>query len=90
MDKQAQLSPPPKPVPNRHRYAAHINRAITNPGEWIAIPACEISGKSAGAKQNRILQAARVRGLRVQTTFQVGHLYLRLVVPAAPDNEVSQ
>jgi hypothetical protein len=90
MDKQLQFTPPPKPIRDRYWYAAHINRAIANPGEWIAIPACEISGKSSGAKQNRILQAARGRGLKVQTTFQHGHLYVRLVVPAAPETEVSE
>ena len=73
-----ELSAPPKIV-DRCRYKKIIDQVVAADGEWLRVSLDQAApGCTVAVKQSRLWQAARVRGLRVQTTFQEGAIYLRL------------
>ena len=47
-------------------------------GNWVSAAASEITGKNKQDKQRAVLQAARLRGLSVNTTVQDDRVYIRL------------
>jgi hypothetical protein len=58
------------------RYYGLCQELIAHPGQWLAIPLDEISGATPAAKQNRVINAARQRGIRVKTRTHDGKIYV--------------
>jgi hypothetical protein len=74
-----ELKTPPKVIEQRS-YKKLVRRIIEADGEWLCLSLDEIApGQSVPAKQTRISQAASARGIKVQTTYQGGSIYVRLV-----------
>jgi hypothetical protein len=67
-------------VEPRFRYEKIVSEIVAAGGEWIKIDPSQIGGTHPGVKQSALLQAGRLRGLRIETTFRVpGWLCARLV-----------
>jgi hypothetical protein len=64
--------------PNRS-WTTFMTELLAAAGGWVSLPVSEVTGETKKAKQGLAHQAARIRGLRVQTTIQDGRLYSRLV-----------
>jgi hypothetical protein len=58
------------------RYYQLCQELIAHPGEWLAIPLDEISGATPAAEQNRVINAARQRGIRVKTRTHDGKIHV--------------
>lgn len=82
-DERYTHAPPTDPgtrtrsVSNRN-YNELFRILPSNPGSWFQIDPSEVTGMDIGDKQTALGQAAKQRGLRVQTTVQQGSIYVRL------------
>ena len=67
----------------RRNYQPKIQKLLENPQTWLAVRAEDVAGKNNSAKQIASHQAARNRGLRVQTTVQGEDVFVRLIEPVS-------
>lgn len=65
---------------NNRSYAALMDAVRDAAGQWLAVPLSEITGGTKVKKQVNILQAARIRRMRVQTSVQGESVYVRLIM----------
>jgi hypothetical protein len=76
-----ETSAPSLPIRLRCRYAPTLQQILAAQGEWVAIDTSTLTGESRATKQARLLQAARQKELKINTTWQKdGKLYARLIV----------
>ena len=68
--QNTQASPEAPVIRLQHRYDTTIKLISEAEGAWIVIEPSTVGGLSNQSKQGRILQAAGMRGIRIQTTFQ--------------------
>jgi hypothetical protein len=77
----SETSTPSHPIRLRCRYAPTLQQILAGQGEWVEIATSTLTGESRATKQARLLQAARQREIKINTTWQSnGKLYARLVV----------
>jgi hypothetical protein len=89
MSEQTHLAAESLVVEPRFRYEKIISEIVAARGEWIKIDPSQIGGTHPGVKQSALLQAGRLRGLRLETTFRVtGWLCARLITDT--DQAVAQ
>jgi len=73
---------PPDERPRRHQRRDFYRRlfaALTEKApEWVSVEAGAVPGRTMTAKQTYLANAARTRGLRVETTGQDGRVFLRI------------
>jgi hypothetical protein len=74
---------PMRPPTTTRSYRGLFATFALHPGEWFAVLPEGITGQSLSDKRRNLLFAARVRGLRLQTSIQDGQLFAKLVVDAA-------
>jgi hypothetical protein len=77
MDIQEHVAPPAN-YRQRQNYAAMIAALTTCSGNWIAVPLADLPGTRNATKQNAVIQAAKQRGLKIETTCQGQKIFLRL------------
>jgi hypothetical protein len=61
----------------RRSYLKFLDRVRVEGGNWVSVPLDEVSGETVKTKQSVVLNAAKNRGLRVQTTVQKERIYVR-------------
>jgi hypothetical protein len=71
---------PARPAIVKRSYRNLIATLASRPNEWFSVAPAGISGKDLTDKRRLLLQAARVRGLRLQTSLQNDHIYARIIV----------
>jgi hypothetical protein len=82
-------TPIPAPTNRRNRYDELILMVIIADGEPVAVTDLSlISGRTAHQKAVTVHSAARSRGIRVQTSFEHGYLYVGLVRPRSENAPV--
>jgi hypothetical protein len=73
--------PNPLVLPLRAYYAPILARIVAAQGAWVLIDPADLGGVHNPAKQSGLLQAAKARGLRLNTSFRLsGWCCARLVV----------
>lgn len=68
-----------------HAYGTFLDALVANPGRWASLPLAEITGASRYKKQVTILNAAKNRRIRIQTTVQQERLYARTMTEQLPE-----
>jgi hypothetical protein len=63
----------------RHDYAPLVKALQENPGAWLRLIPSELTGETVLQKQGALVQAAKKRHLRVQTSAQDGYIYVRTI-----------
>jgi hypothetical protein len=61
----------------RRSYADFLTRIGEEAGRWVSVPHDEVAGQTTKAKQSVIISAVKNHGLKIQTTFQQGRIYVR-------------
>jgi hypothetical protein len=79
---QIEVGPPPMDSvprgPGGPTYSQLMLAVREQAGNWVSVAASEITGKNKQDKQRAVLQAAKLRGLSVNTTVQDDRVYIRL------------
>ncbi len=83
MSEQTIFGPPAGWLPSR-QYGAVIERIRDGNGEWVRIDLSELSGAFNGAKQSRLIAAAKQRSIRVETTFRFDDCCYARMLPVSP------
>jgi hypothetical protein len=75
---QFEFTTPPKHRAPRSSYNALFTALQARPGEWVRLDP-DTLGRSPARQASAILNAAALRGLRIQTSKQDGLLYARII-----------
>jgi hypothetical protein len=73
------VTPTRKPVAFRRSYQALFDKLKSYHNEWFAIDPEDVSGLNLSRKQTTLYLSAKHRGMKIQTTFQEGLLYIRAI-----------
>ena len=79
MEMEIKIGPPPRSKSPRRAYHDLFRALRDHPGQWVSLPVNEVSGNTKNQKTTRVLTAAGVRGVRVQTQIEEERMYVRVI-----------
>ena len=73
------LPAPPRLKSRPRDYAPLVQKLDQNEGTWFSVALDTVAGNTIPRKRQALCQVARLRGVRLQTSIQVGGLYVRAI-----------
>jgi len=63
-------------MPTRTKYDSIFAQLKATPYEWVTLDPDAVAGKFSSQKQSTLVNAARVRGVRIKTRYHLGGVFM--------------